>query len=194
MLVSFANAFSYPTVKADDFKVGDYWVWAYSEKNVNQNAWKSPYLYEQYTVVKKENSQITFEMASGPQWPVKKDAHHRFVVDISKCLKNLQSIDKLKKWSVAFFSKSYSPNWELVSVTHDPLVFTEKFNCISESDKSYEEVVSISLGQLTSFKHNIAGWDSYYGSDQKQAPAVALLKYFDERYKFELVHLSQRRL
>jgi hypothetical protein len=180
----------YPVVKLSDFRVGKYWVWVYFEQNKTTQKWETPYLYERYSVIEVEGSIVTIEMSSGPRLPVLTPAHHKFRVDIKTCLKNYGQLENLKNWTVEFYTKSLSPDWELTSKFHKNLVFSEKFNCTATSSQSTVFTVNTELGVLSAFKHNVLGWDSYYGLDNPALRGVAVLKYFDSHYKFELIEMN----
>lgn len=154
-------------VTLEQFPLHATWVWAYSAFDVQKQVWKAPYLYEQYTVVAVEGSIVTMEMASGSEFPVIHQAHHKFVADVSKCLVAYGDYKTKKPWTVVFYTKSFGPQWELVSSAHKPLVFTEKFNCITTIDDG------INLPSQYEEAGPLAG--------------VASFKLFDVNYKFELL-------
>ncbi len=154
-------------VTLEQFSVNQSWSWAFSEFDTQTGQWKSPYLFEKYTVVQVEGAKVTIEMSSSSEYPVNGAPHHKFIADVSKCLSAFADYKTKKPWTVAFYTKSFGPQWELVSAHHKPLVFTEKFNCIREVD----DAVLL---------------ESIYLQDGPMA-GVAASKIFDVNYKFELI-------
>lgn len=119
------------TVNIDSFQKGSYWVWAFSESD-GDGGWQEPYLYETYKVINRSKEWVTIGMSSAPSLDADFAPHHKFKANLIKCLDYGQNSRTLKRWKVQFFSKSLSGNkWQLVSRSHKGLVFTEKFNCLT---------------------------------------------------------------
>lgn len=154
-------------VTLEQFQPQASWTWAYSEFDVATSTWKAPYLYERYTVIDVQGSKVTIEMSSSSTYPVETSAHHKFTADVNKCLSAYADYKTKKSWTVVFYTKSFGPKWELVSSAHKPLVFTEKFNCISTIDEAVQ-------------------LESQYVEEGPLA-GVAHFKTFDVNYKFELL-------
>lgn len=184
----FANAelVDLPVINPQLFEVGQSWTWAYSEKDKETQQWLAPYLYEQYTLVAIDKNIFTFEMASSSSFPVESPAHHMFKVDLNKCLTSLKVFEKNKPWFIQFYSKTYSPHWELVSKSHSPLAFIEKFNCAASAQ--IQSVEWLLVQQKEGFQFTKPGWPSVYGRTTPYVAGVAILKNFREDYKFELVY------
>ena len=154
-------------VTLEQFQPQGSWSWAFSEFDPKLQAWNAPYLFEKYTVTKVEGTLVTIEMSSSSSYPVETPPHHKFIADVQKCLTANSDYKTKKPWSVKFYTKSFGPEWELVSSAHKPLVFTEKFNCISTIDDSIIlESVYVEQGPLA---------------------GIAASKVFDVNYKFELI-------
>lgn len=117
-------------VDLNSFQVGQSWTWLYSEKTKDQQ-W-TPYYIETYRVHARHQDQVTVEMSSRAAGdPDISPAHHKFIVDLKDCLK-AEKDPHAQNWTVRFYSKSLSGNWQLVEANHPNLVFTEKFNCRPE--------------------------------------------------------------
>lgn len=117
-----------PVIDRALFQPGQKWIWIYSSLDKKSGLWQS-YFRETYTVTAREGERVTIEMSSHslPK-DVDTPAHHKFVIDLRNC--PLATSDaKYRSWGVEFYTKSYGPDWQLVSRYHPNLVFTEKFNC-----------------------------------------------------------------
>jgi hypothetical protein len=113
-------------VQMSQFQEGDYWTWTYSSLE-KDGSW-SPYFSERYTVSKVDGALVTIEMSSTSYPYTPSPAHHKMVVDFTKCEKASQDA-KFKNFTIAFYTKSFGNGWQLVSSSHKNAPFTEKFNC-----------------------------------------------------------------
>lgn len=154
-------------VTLEQFQPQASWSWAFSEFDTKTQKWNAPYLYEKYTVITVQGSKVTIEMSSSSSYPVESPAHHKFIADVSQCLTAYADYKTKKPWTVTFYTKSFGPHWELVSSSHKPLVFIEKFNCITTIDDAVQ-------------------LESDYVQEGPMA-GVAQFKIFDVNYKFELI-------
>ena len=125
-------------------------------------------------------------MASSAQYPVTTPPHHRLIANISDCL----STKDLKSWTIEFYTKSFGPDWEMVSKQHKNLAFTEKFNCVSEwhSPLNVETVdIQGQPGSIAFLQIDINEPGSWFIQNPTDLNGVAYKKYFDSKYLFELI-------
>lgn len=172
-------------VAFDQFQVGKYWVWTFSEWNSPTNSWK-PYLNEKYKVVDIQDKKITIDMTSFGIGQSQKPSHHRMIVDFAKCERASRDAN-FKNFLVEFYSQNLVPGrWELVSKSHPNLVFIEKFNCSGPLPHNLVNYRA-DLFQVQSHRNQ---WSSWYYLNHPTLKAVAAEKLFspDGAYRF---HLSQ---
>ena len=174
------------TVNPVVFKEGSYWTWSYSESQTDSK-WKKPYLYETYKVIKREKSKITIAMFSSDSPLFNGQAHHKFEFDIIRCLDLGQNHSTLKRWRVKFYRKDFeNSKWEVVSESHKNLVFTEKFNCITNISSKELMVKNIYwLGDWEIFSHLGHNRKSWYFDNHPELKGVTHHKILDS-YKMEL--------
>ena len=180
----FSQAKSLETVEQDLFKKGDFFVWAFSEYDKSISQWKEPYLYEKYTVTDVEGDVVTVEMSSDSQPNSSSASHHKFKANIKECLSLGASKNSMKKWKVSFYTKSFGPQWELVSKKHKGLVFTEKFNCLSDNVEVESGAVSWD-GDWNISSEKLKKVKSWYFTDHPVLKGVTYRKVFGA-YKLEL--------
>lgn len=124
ILTSTAIANTLIPVNIDMFEAGNYWVWEYKTAKGEHNS------FEKYLVLSKSGSNVTFEMQSQLAGDRTYNAHHRFTVDIDKCLENYKDYSRMSTWQLESFKyKSPQGNWTDAGFTHNTQVFEEKFNC-----------------------------------------------------------------
>lgn len=116
-----------PVIRTEDFWIGREWTWDYV--NVDGKA----YATEQYTVIEREGSQVTFELASTysltPFYSLTVPPHHRLRVDIDRCLRAHRNAADPQTWSIELlFWEAKSESWVSAGIS-SPLAFEEKFNC-----------------------------------------------------------------
>lgn len=182
-----ATAQAIPTVQFESFKPGAYWRWVYSELDKKTGEW-SPYLVEKYTVTAVEGRNVTLEMNSSGYPAVNAEAHHKMIVDFSKC--ELAAADPKKRaFTVEFYTKSFGNGWQVVSKAHKNLVFTEKFNCSSPAANEEWEYLDMGGSATFRLKRTPAREASWYFLDRADALGVAAMKLFDPKqdYKFEFL-------
>lgn len=111
-------------VNLDMFEEGNYWVWEYKTIEGEHNS------LEKYLVLSKQGSLVTFEMQSQLAGSDSYNSHHRFTVDINKCLDTYKDYSHVKKWRLESFKYKYSEGrWLEAGYKHNTQVFEEKFNC-----------------------------------------------------------------
>lgn len=193
LLSLFSSAVELPAVQAETFPVGATWIWAYSEFSKDTQTWNPPYLYEKYTVTQVKGDRIEIEMSSGSQKDVVNPAHHKFDFKIEDCLKTKTVADKVKpkNFTIQFYTKSFSPNWELVSSAHKNLPLIEKFNCTQVALNENISASTVLLGGKTWNAFALPWSESIYGSGDTRVNGIAVVKHFDVYYKFELVRTPQ---
>ncbi len=134
----------------DQFSQKNQWTWSYSERDEITGDWKSPYLYETYQVVEKKGSVVTIEMSSHEDLNKKTKPHHKFIVDIEKCLEAGQNLGRFMKFKISFYTMTLENQWTLLSHHHKALAFTEKFNCYwgkLKKVEKWEESLGVPLFQ-----------------------------------------------
>ncbi len=141
-----------PTIQIDQFEKGHFWVWSYSEWNEEEKNFFDPYLFETYEVTDVEDAKITIEMSSSPSIDQKQPPHHRFVINLDRCLTLGQSQKSLKNLRIHFYTKSMGNDWKLLSKNHKALAFTEKFNCLSASQAANIDLHKFQNSQWPSFQ------------------------------------------
>lgn len=189
----FVQASELPTISKDSFQVGQQWVWAYSELDKASGQWLEPYLYEKYTVIKVDGAKVEVEMSSDSTLDGVSEAHHKFKADIDQCLKAGQSEQKMKSWRIAFYTKSFGPQWQLVSSQHQGTPFTEKFNCLSIDKELETEFVTWESELWEIFNPNANGKGSWYFYGHPDLMGVTNKKSFGD-YKMELVSIKREDL
>lgn len=167
------------------FTTNSYWTWSYSEYDFEKEEWKPAYLYETYTVVQRSEDNVTIEMASHQQLDKKGEAHHKFIANLQSCLEQGKEFKSFRRWKIEFYTKSLSPDWELLSKNHKGLAFTEKFNCVSDDKKYNIEDVLFAGQSFEVFQFQGPYPRSWYLS-QGHLKGVAYQR-FPKEYKMELV-------
>lgn len=192
-LFVFQPAFSagFAAVDRSMFEVGRNWRWLYSEWKPAENRWV-PYYIEKYEVVATDGSLVTIEMSSSPAASSPGPAHHKFVLDFSKCERASRD-PGFANFTVVFYSRSLGPDWELVSKSHGNLVFTEKFNCRSPfaGQRISERDLPLAGGSFRLFQIQTPPrtGGSWYFLNQPGFQGIAAFKEFPPtgQYKFELL-------
>ncbi len=160
-------------VDLDTFQPGVTWVWSYSERADDEGAWPAPYLFETYKVVERQGDRVTIDMASHDSRRTHWDPHHRFVVNLKDCLNSKKSLRRLFHWKIAFYTKTRSADWHLVSRKHDNLAFIEKFNCY-DGPIPFQEILRKTVGEVrVTAKWLSIPLQSFYIADQSQLAGVA---------------------
>lgn len=186
-----AFAGSHTTVTAAQFQVGNTWTWTYSELSRTTGEW-TPYLLETYRITESKPPLLTFEMSSSGGPGIFSEAHHKFIVDFSRC-ESAALDSKKKNFHVEFLTKSYGNGWQVVSKYHKNLVFTEKFNCAGPITPA--EFVTEKVWSWQSQPTNVFTIDtkakketSWYFLAVPGLEGVAAYKLFEPKqdYKFEL--------
>ena len=175
-----------PVVDIRLFEKGAQWTWGYSEFDEALQVWKDPYLYETYEVTKRKGDQVTIEMSSHKEFGKKAEAHHKFIANIKLCLRLGQRKGDLKSWKIKFFTKSYGPQWELVSKSHKGLAFTEKFNCYSGEEEVNTLTVNVDEEEHILFQFKEGLPKSWYLPETHDLTGIMLLR-LPRSYKVELV-------
>ncbi len=176
-------------VDARQFEFGNFWVWLYYEFDQTTQNWK-PYLEERYTVTRVKGRFLTIEMSSSPPESRRKSlAHHKFEIDFKKC-----EMEKLnptyRHWTLKFYTRTDSADWQLVSNTHPNLVFTEKFNCSKVRSPKLEQIDFLGESRGVFRKQQPLNHEtSWYFLDHPELRAIQWQKLFkpDDLYKAELV-------
>ena len=175
-----------PVVDKKVFQKGQQWVWAYSEFDKDSNQWLKPYLYEKYTVTEVNGDIVEIEMSSDAELSGSSSAHHKLKANLSECLKAGTNVQKMKAWKIAFYTKSFGPQWELVSLSHQGIPFTEKFNCLSVDKEVVTEFVEWDSELWEIFNANSSGKGSWYFYGHPDLVGVTHSKDFNG-YRMELV-------
>ncbi len=156
-----------PTILKDQFTIGDRWVWSYSEWSHEKNDFLRPYLFETYEVTAVRDAEITIEMSSSPDIDQKEPSHHKFIIDIDRCLTLGKAKQSLRNLRIHFYTKSLDQNWKLLSKNHKALAFTEKFNCLSSNQGANIDLNDFQNSQLPSFQWTDFSPTSWYAYSEK---------------------------
>lgn len=190
---SIGSADAIPSVQFDQFQPGHYWRWLYSEWNSQDQNFK-PYYVERYTVTAVEGKMVTIEMRSAGVPNKQGPAHHKFILDFSKCERAARD-PRFKNFSVHFYSKSFNQDWELVSNAHSHKVFTEKFNCASPFPGRRVEYQKFSYQgrEVSTFQvpTQPPRKDSWYFLDEPELKGVAAYKSFAPNGAYKLEFIDQ---
>ena len=160
-------------VDLDSFQPGHSWTWSYSEQTEISSPWQDPYLFETYSVVDRQGSLVTIDISSHADRGGNLAPHHRFIVDLTDCMNAKNSLGRLLRWKIKFYTKTRSIDWQLVSRKHDSLAFTEKFNCY-DGPIPFKEIQNRIVGET----RDIAKWlsiplQSFYIADDSALAGVA---------------------
>ena len=178
-----AQSGTLPTVKAEQFALGNYWDWTYSGLNKATGEWE-PYLIEHYSVAAVEGSKLTIEMRSSPVPYQDTEPHHKFVVDLADCEKASREA-RFRNFTIKFYTKSLGNGWQLVSSSHTNLPFTEKFNCNSDPRPTgiiEGEYDGAKIFRFASRSRDEASW---YFTEKEGLAGVAAQKTFEPRREFK---------
>ncbi len=178
-LLSSAKGFAIGStvVDPDHFYKGARWIWSYSERGDQKGEWQDPYLYEVYEVVHVDGPQVTIEMSSRSNLFEPTAAHHKFIVDINKCLASGKKRTKFNRFRIEFYTKSFGKGWTLLAKKHKALAFTEKFNCFSGSLDFEVKDLPIGGGEkVLAFRWEGLALNSWYSADDSSEMQAVMLE------------------
>ena len=187
-----AQSGTLPTVKAEQFAVGNFWDWTYSGLNKESVEWQ-PYLIEHYSVAAVEGTKLTIEMRSSPIPYQETEPHHKFIVDLADCEKASREA-RFRNFTIRFYTKSLGDGWQLVSSAHTNLPFTEKFNCVSDPRPNGITEGEYDGAKIFRFASRSRDEASWYFLDREGLAGVTAQKTFEPRreYKAELTGVGQK--
>lgn len=182
-----------PTVTASSFRIGQEWIWDYSEAS------GAPYSSERYRVIAIRGNIVEFEMAStygnAAGEPIPETPHHRLIADLARCLKAHANPASPQPWSIELlYWDQKQAKWISGGIQH-PLAFEEKFNCDPHARSTpYRDPVQLDQKQRVDAFHSRSrnGQDrSWYELDGTNA-AVAVEKEFHQQGRLTYRFIRRR--
>lgn len=173
-----------PTVQFQQFQVGQNWQWTYS--SLEDGQW-TPYLVEKYTVAEIHRKTLTIEMSSSEFPGSETPAHHKFLINFSKCEAAAKDPSR-RHFTVEFYTKSFGPNWTLVSKNHPNNVFTEKFSCwgaMANESVAFDEMLDKKVVyQVQRHPQRETSW-YFWNNGELNGVSAGKLFYPRKQYKME---------